>query len=124
MLGDKIKERRILLNLTQGELGEKVGASKFTISKYERGINEPDFETLKKIANALDCTLDYLAGKTDNPDSNTYIHDDVKIGISQSYPYDLTPEQVENLVKLLKDYRFDIDSLIKDIKDGKAPEKL
>lgn len=124
MLGDRIKERRKILGLTQKELGQKIGASEFTVSKYERSVNEPDIETLKKISSVLNCTVDYLIGKTDNPDSNTYIHDNVKIGISKSYPYDLTPEQVEKLVILLKDYRFDIDSLIKDIKDGKAPEKL
>lgn len=124
ILGDNIKERRKILGLTQKELSEKLNISFQTVSKYELGVNIPDAEMLIKLSDTLYCTLDYLVGKTANPDSNTYIHDDIKIGISKNYPYDLTPEQVEKLVALLKDYRFDIDSLIKDIKDGKVPEKL
>ncbi len=53
------------LNMSQAELAEKLGVSQQTISKYERGTREPDNETLAKLAEIFDCSIDYLLGKTD-----------------------------------------------------------
>ena len=46
--------------LTMKELGEKVGVSESAISQYETGKREADFETLLKIGEVLDCSIDYL----------------------------------------------------------------
>lgn len=46
--------------LTMKELGEKVGCSESAISQYETGKREADFETLLKIGEVLDCSVDYL----------------------------------------------------------------
>lgn len=51
--------------LTMRELGEKVGVSESAISQYETGKREADFETIIKIAEVLDCSIDYLLGRTD-----------------------------------------------------------
>lgn len=51
--------------MSQAELAEKLGVSQQTISKYERGTREPDNETLAKLAEIFDCSIDYLLGKTD-----------------------------------------------------------
>ncbi|WP_297634696.1 helix-turn-helix transcriptional regulator [uncultured Clostridium sp.] len=122
-LGERIKTRRKELGLTQKELGSKVLLSEFNISKYERDYSSPDLETIAKLSDALDCTLDYLHGKTNNPNSNVYNYtednDNITIDISKDYPYNLTPSEVSELVKLLKSYRFDVDSIIEEIKNKK-----
>lgn len=46
--------------LTMKELGEKVGVSESAISQYETGKREADFETILKIGEILDCSIDYL----------------------------------------------------------------
>ena len=46
--------------LTMKELGERVGVSESAISQYETGKREADFETLLKIGEVLDCSIDYL----------------------------------------------------------------
>ena len=46
--------------LTMKELGEKVGVSESAISQYETGKREADFETLLKIGEVLECSVDYL----------------------------------------------------------------
>jgi len=51
--------------MSQAELAEKLGVSQQTISKYERGTREPDNETLVKLAEIFNCSIDYLLGKTD-----------------------------------------------------------
>lgn len=46
--------------LTMKGLGEKVGVSESAISQYETGKREADFETILKIGEVLDCSIDYL----------------------------------------------------------------
>lgn len=46
--------------LTMKELGNIVGVSESAISQYENGKREADFETVLKIGEALNCTIDYL----------------------------------------------------------------
>lgn len=123
-VGSRIKERRKLLKLTQKELAMKVGLTEFNISKYERDYSSPDLDAIKNLAFALDCTVDYLVGKSDNPNAKIYTHENIKIEMKETYPYDLTPEQVEKLVLLLKNSRFDVESLIDDVKNGKINDLL
>lgn len=49
--------------MSQGELAEKVGISQQTMSKYERGLLEPDFETLNFLADFFNVSIDYLLGR-------------------------------------------------------------
>lgn len=56
----KIKEFRRSQGLTQEELGKLVGASNVSISLYERGEQSPDIEMLKKLATALNTSVDAL----------------------------------------------------------------
>lgn len=60
----RIKELRQKMNLTQEELGAKIGQTKSNISKYERGMLEPGIETLKLLADIFDVSIDYLVGNT------------------------------------------------------------
>lgn len=53
----KIKRARESINLTQAQLAEKVGTTPQNISQYERGIRKPKYETLRKIADAVGCTV-------------------------------------------------------------------
>ena len=124
MLGDRIKQRRVALNLTQEELGKKIDASKFTVSKYERGINEPDMATLNKLSDVLECSIDFLAGKTNVPYAYHHEYNDNEVGnIELDYPYQLKPEEVKEMVETLKKYHFDIDALIKDMREKENKDK-
>lgn len=50
-------------------LGKNLGISSGVITKWKNG-GVPNGETLTKIANYLDCSVDYLLGRTDNPNSH------------------------------------------------------
>ena len=69
-VGQKIKQLRLENNLTQEELAEKLGKAKSTISMYENGNREPDYETLEEIADYFNVSIEYLLKRTDNPIKN------------------------------------------------------
>ncbi len=58
--GKKLCKLRKEKGLTQEQLSEKVGVSVEFISYLERGIYGASFETLAKIAKALDCSVKAL----------------------------------------------------------------
>ena len=60
-MGYKIKELREAMKMTQGELAEKSGVSRGTISALENGIDRTTTsKTLVKLAQALDTTVDRI----------------------------------------------------------------
>lgn len=64
-IGNRIKERRKELNLTQLDIKEKVGISSGNISDIERGNRLPAATTLVQLSDVLDCSIDYiLTGKS------------------------------------------------------------
>lgn len=71
MLGNRIKELRKQNNLTQAELGNKLGVIKQTISSWENGVSSPSNETLTSIATIFGVTTDYLLGNKISPDPNS-----------------------------------------------------
>lgn len=58
------KQLRLACGLTQADMAEKINISKSTVSMYENGNREPDFETLEKIADFFNVDIDYLLGRT------------------------------------------------------------
>lgn len=62
MLKDIIRAKRKEKNMTQKELAGKVGLTASTITKYEKGLLEPNIETLNKIADVLNVTINDLIG--------------------------------------------------------------
>ena len=59
-LGEKLKELRLNYGYTQKQLSEKLSISRVNYTRYENGKVRPDYETLIKIADFYDVTLDEL----------------------------------------------------------------
>ncbi|WP_433748331.1 helix-turn-helix domain-containing protein [Paenibacillus amylolyticus] len=62
-LGSKLKKARENKRLTQQEVANKLGVSNGAISGYERSYRDPDTETLKKLADLYEVSLDWLNGR-------------------------------------------------------------
>jgi transcriptional regulator with XRE-family HTH domain len=60
-IGQRIRERRRALGLSQQGLGEALGISFQQVQKYERGANRISFSRLAETAAALSCRLSDLA---------------------------------------------------------------
>ncbi len=62
MLGNNIKDLRIKKGLTQEELGKMLNKTKNNISQYETGKREPDNNTLLKLSEIFNVSIDLLLG--------------------------------------------------------------
>ena len=57
MLGERIRQRRGEMGLTQSQLGERVGMDAPTISRIERGHRKLSYEQVSRLASALGLEL-------------------------------------------------------------------
>ena len=60
MIGDHIKSFREQKGINQEELAERLCVTRQAVSNWERGKTEPDIETLHKIADILEVSIEEL----------------------------------------------------------------
>ena len=75
-IGSKIKERRISLKMTQDFIANKLDVNPSHISNIECGRANPSLTALVKIANILECSVDFFISseyqyKSTEPDTET-----------------------------------------------------
>ncbi len=61
-IGEKIKERRKFLKITQGDLADISGISERTLRDIEKGLANPELESLMKLCEVLglELTIDVI----------------------------------------------------------------
>lgn len=64
--GERIKELREINHLTRQQLADAMFVSVRLISYWENGKRECDFDTLIKLSNFFNESIDYILGKVDN----------------------------------------------------------
>jgi len=67
----RLKEMRKHVKITQKELAHTIGIDPSSIGNYEAGHRKPDYETLTKIADYFGVSIDWLLGRTNNPQMST-----------------------------------------------------
>ena len=68
IFGQRLKTLREARDLTQEELSARAGISAAMISHFETGRRQrASADNFVKLANALDVTIDYLIGRSDEP---------------------------------------------------------
>ncbi len=65
---ERLKELRASRNLTQKQVYEAVGMSAIGYQRYEYGEREPAYQNLLAIADYFNVSLDYLVGRSDDPE--------------------------------------------------------
>lgn len=74
-IAERIKKRAKSCNIVLKDVLKKAGTGVNFVSHLSKG-QEVSYLTLAKIADELDCSVDYLLCRTENPDShNTHIGD-------------------------------------------------
>ena len=67
LFSQRLREARKLRELNQGELARRAGLQDSAVSHFETGSRKPSFNNLKRLADALKVTTDYLLGRVDDP---------------------------------------------------------
>ena len=62
-LGNRLKNRRKELGMTQGQLAEKLNIHQVTYQGYEKNKHKPDIDMLSMLADKLKISADYLLGR-------------------------------------------------------------
>lgn len=78
-LGGRIKNKRLELNLTQEQLAEKVELSAVYIGQIERGERKMTIETLVKLANTLNSSIEELLKDSTTTNINARLNELVNI---------------------------------------------
>lgn len=77
-----LKKLREEVSVSQKSLAEAVGVSQQSINKYENHNIEPDIETLMRISDFFETSVDYLIG-----------HSDIRRKIAEVQSFELTTEE-------------------------------
>ena len=67
LLGKRLRQARNSTGHTQDYVANMLGTTYQTISNYERGIRDPDTDSLNRLADFFNVTTDFLLGRTDDP---------------------------------------------------------
>ena len=66
--GNRLKSLRQLNNLTQKQMASKFKITERAYQRYEGDQSTPHYNTLIALADFFNVSLDYLVGRSDNPE--------------------------------------------------------
>jgi transcriptional regulator with XRE-family HTH domain len=87
-MGQRIRERRRSLGMSQGDLARALGITFQQVQKYERGANRVSFSRLMQVVDALNCHLTDLTEGLD-PERPSRDIDQVRRLIAEDGAYEL-----------------------------------
>ncbi|MFD2614466.1 helix-turn-helix domain-containing protein [Paenibacillus gansuensis] len=70
MFADRLSILRTNKKLTHQDMADRLGITRQAYGNYESGKREPDYETLQKLADLFNVSLDYLLGRDQAHDEN------------------------------------------------------
>lgn len=91
----RLKQLRENKGISQSQLASDFGISQGTVGNWESGIREPNFETISKLANFFNVSVDYLLG---NSDALSPSISSVKIPVLGSIPAGIPLEAIEDII--------------------------
>jgi transcriptional regulator with XRE-family HTH domain len=78
--GERLISLRKELNMTQDDLAKRLKVSRGAISMWEINQRTPDPETLQQLADYFEASVDYLLGRTDDPQPSALTRSVMEIG--------------------------------------------
>ena len=71
-IGIRLRSLREGIGLSQMKLSKLIGTSQVSVNRYENGNGDPPLTTLLWYADYFDVSLDYIFGRTDQPQGKLY----------------------------------------------------
>ncbi|WP_338565240.1 helix-turn-helix transcriptional regulator [Peribacillus frigoritolerans] len=104
--GDRLKWLREKSGLTQKFAAEKIGVKNNTLSSYESAKRQPDFTTLKKLADLYEVTIDYIITGNENSNSSDEMWQEFLNPKTQIFFKDLQNAPEEKIEELIRFWEF------------------
>lgn len=82
-MNERIKARRMQLNMTQQSLAKMLGVSRVSVTKWETGVTKPDGENLHMLAKSLDVSPEWLLFGGNEPLSTELVSARKTIAVKQ-----------------------------------------
>lgn len=100
---NRLKELRVEKGLLQSDIAKIINKSERTVGFYETGERDMNTETLAKLADFFDVTIDYLLGKSDikKPDKDA---EEFQFAY-HSEMNGLTPEEIADALRFYKEMK-------------------
>jgi transcriptional regulator with XRE-family HTH domain len=94
-LGQRVRERRKAVGLSQEALAEKIGIAASFLGRIERGVTMPSVPTLVRLSTELQMSSDSLLGLDVGPSSSTALDLEVGLMLSALAEGDVTKINIE-----------------------------
>jgi transcriptional regulator with XRE-family HTH domain len=104
-LGKRIRLRRVEQQISQAELGQKLGVSFQQVQKYEKGVNRVGASRLQQIATALDVPVTFFYdgdGKAREVESLLFLDSNFSLRLLRAYSNIKNKAFARNFVSLLE----------------------
>lgn len=98
---NRIRELRKAKGLTMKELGRQFGLAESTVSLYERGLHEPDLDTLRSFSAFFSVSVDYLLGHESPPTEKAPAQEDLRAEAKRMLEQ-MTDEEYQRALAMLK----------------------
>lgn len=76
-IGERLKRARERKNLKQTQVMKKTGINNKTLSGYENDVSEPDVDTVNKLADIYEVSVDWLYGRGEQ-NKEAYVEEFIK----------------------------------------------
>lgn len=94
---ERLRTARESKRLSQTDLAKRADLQPSAVSHFETGRRLPSFENLKRLADALNVTIDYLLGRAEEPRTSGPVVEELFRDFAQ-----MSAEDQENLVRFAK----------------------
>ena len=104
---ERLRTAREFRQLNQGELAVRARLQASAVSHFETGSRKPSFDNLRRLADALRVTTDYLLGRTNEMEGSANSADRLHrhyTGLSTEYQ-EMADDFIQMLAKKAKDKR-------------------
>ena len=94
----RLKELRNNKGLSQAAIAERFGITQQAYANYERGTRQPDYDTLKKLADYFNVTTDYLLGRDILPKNTAKKKKGIKIPVLGRVQAGIPVDAIEEII--------------------------
>ena len=128
----RLREIRKENGISLKKLGEIVGVAESTMSLYENEKRQPDYETLKKLADYFNVTTDYLLGREEKTTLTTKDKKEIteilestrqQLLSQEGLMFDGEPASEEDVQKIIMAMQMGMEMIKKENKEKYTPKK-